>query len=106
MVWFIFRLAIITLAAFRLSEMFAIDDGPFCLFLKLRMWLAKSPPYDKNLKQTLSQGIQCRHCNGVWFAILLTPFAYYPNHWADIIITAIAIMGVQSILVNKFGRPE
>jgi len=95
----ILRVILVCLAVYRLADLLVVDDGPFDIFLNIRSWLNKVP-FNKGLRRTLANGIQCRYCVGVWFAILLTPFIYFPFLLTDIVITIFAVAGVQSILVS------
>jgi len=98
------RLSMLVLAIFRLSELFAIDDGPFDIFLRLRSWLNKAPFEPITLRRTLADGLACRHCNGVWFAFLLVPLYLLNNNIINVGILILGVAGLQSIIVNKFGR--
>lgn len=75
---------ILALAAWRLSSLFADEDGPFDIFERLRTWLGVRYVSDSNgdveryvpnntptLKRNVARGIICRWCNSVWFSTLL-----------------------------------
>lgn len=58
-------LLVIALATYRLSSLFATEEGPFNLFSKIRAWT-----YGHARK--LHEGLTCMFCNSVWFGVLLT----------------------------------
>lgn len=102
-----FFLILGVLAAFRLSEMVAIDTGPFNIFFELRSW-ANNSPLDSNfnLRRNFSNAIHCVHCAGLNFAFLITIGYLLAPKIAALIIFPFAIAGLQSILARKFGRQE
>lgn len=81
----ILNLVILALATWRVSSLFAKEDGPFDLFIKIRTWLGvvwdiKSKPEGNNV---ISKGIICIWCNSIWFggfwivAYLLSPMVIW-----------------------------
>lgn len=99
-------LVLCTLAAFRLSEMVVIDDGPFDVFIELRGWANQPPLDDHPLRRTLAGVLSCVHCSGVWFSILAGVYYYFfqsANVWNSILFF-LAVAGAQSVLANKLGR--
>lgn len=64
---FIFVLA--SLATFRLSIMFAKENGPGRIFKKAR---AATP-----LKSALREGIECALCESVWWSAVVTTSLYF-----------------------------
>lgn len=98
-----FWLIVGALAAFRLSELVVLDNGPFDVFFHLRGW-ANKPPAGTWLRGTLADLLGCVHCTGFWMAILIG-IAYLSE--IDIlngIIFWLAIAGLQSILAGRLGR--
>ncbi len=97
----ILRIILVCLAVYRLADLLVIDDGPFDIFCNIRSWFNKGIVGNNAIRKTIAEGIQCRYCVGVWFAILLTPFIYFPFMISDIVITIFAVAGVQSILIKS-----
>jgi hypothetical protein len=102
-IWFI----IYALTAFRISELFVIDDGPFEIFLSLRGW-ANRAPFDNSLRRNLSNVLSCVHCFGFWVSLLFGVVFYFSNDVTvvDAVLFALGVAGFQSLLANKFGRGE
>jgi len=94
---------IIALAAYRLSSLVALDDGPFYVFRRIRIALEtaaeKHPFWDM-----FADGWHCRFCTGVWFSVLLG-LAWYcsPSPDIHVLIMLIAAAGVQELLTH-YGR--
>lgn len=99
---FLIWLVLSALAAFRLSELVVIDDGPFDVFFYLRGW-ANRPPLTR-LRGTLAGILSCVHCAGLWMSILVGLFYFSHNVIFQGILFVLAIAGLQSILARKLGR--
>ena len=60
---------LVSLATWRVSSLFAREDGIFDLFLRFRMLLGTK--FDKASEEVgtgwLSKGILCIFCNSIWF---------------------------------------
>jgi hypothetical protein len=94
------------LAAFRLAELVAIDNGPFDSFYELRSWANDAPMNNRNFKRTLHDAIVCVHCAGLYFAILIViGYLIWPKV-AALVIFPLAIAGGQSLIAGRFGRQE
>ena len=69
---------ILALAVFRLSSLFAEEEGPFHLFDRIRHFIGVR--YDVNGlpmgNNVIANGITCVWCNSVWFGTIIT-VAYY-----------------------------
>lgn len=75
---------IYSLAVFRLSVLLSDDTGPFKMFQKLRSKLKKEAKTNTVVKKSdVAEGIQCKRCSGVWFAILVTAFVYSRERLVD-----------------------
>ncbi len=63
---------LLSLAIWRVSSLFAREDGPFDLFLRFRAFLGTE--FDENSEETgtnwISKGILCLKCNSTWFGAL------------------------------------
>lgn len=62
------------LAVFRLTELFTVDDGPYNMFTRFRLWCLKNAHKNETM-QTISDGVHCPYCMSVWlsFIIMLLP---------------------------------
>ena len=100
-IWFI----IYALAAFRISELFVIDDGPFEIFLSLRGWANRSP-FNNSLRRNLANVLSCVHCVGFWVSLVFGVVFYLSNDVTviDAVLFALGVAGLQSLLANKLGR--
>lgn len=63
---------LVSLATWRVSSLFAREDGIFDLFLRFRMLLGTK--FDKASEEVgtnwLSKGILCIFCNSIWFGAI------------------------------------
>lgn len=90
------------LGAFRLSELVALDDGPFDILNTLRGWA-----FSNNvLKKTIAGAMNCVHCAGLWISFGFGLIYYFYNHasWLESLLFAFAVAGLQSILASRLGR--
>ena len=91
------NLLIAVLITYRVSQLITIDEGPFSLFLKLRI---KAGAYrlkaDGQPETSLGRGIVCVHCVGVYVAL---PVAFLVNgfDWYTLVYW-LAIAGGSSFL--------
>lgn len=99
-------LVLAALAAFRLAELVAIDNGPFDIFFELRSWANDSPLNNRNLRRTFHDAITCVHCAGMYFAIGEVILHLISPKIAALIIFPLAIAGLQSLLSGRFGRQD
>lgn len=88
------------LAAFRLSEILAIDYGPFFVFEYMRGWSLSDNKFLSNIGAVLN----CVYCSGLYISIVLTLGYFFQNVFIFALIFAFACAGIQSILAKKFGR--
>jgi hypothetical protein len=74
------------------------DDGPFCLFDRLRIRAGRYD-YGKNGKPQSELGrlLSCPYCVGLWIAIPLT-LILFPETIIEFILYWFAIAGAQSFL--------
>lgn len=100
--WFVLS----TLAAFRLSELVVIDDGPFDMFSNLRGWVNRPPLDEHPVRRNLAGILSCVHCAGLWFSFALGIVFYFSTSSpiVDSVLFVLAVAGGQSILINKLGR--
>lgn len=58
------------LACYRLSQLLAIDDGPYNVFLEWRKWLGRRAN-GSTFWHNVAEMFHCPFCLGVWFAFPL-----------------------------------
>jgi len=95
------RFIILSLACYRLAQLIADDDGPLSIFGRLRQWVdgqAKAEQDQGNglIWQSVSDGINCPFCIGVWIAAVLAVI-FYGFQWYTLVYI-FAIAGLQSWL--------
>lgn len=66
---------VLAFATWRLSSLFAREDGPFRMFVEIRKFIYVRTVYNlwRGLFITLNDGIHCMWCNSVWFGLILSP---------------------------------
>lgn len=76
-------LLVLCMATWRLSSLFAYEDGPYGLFAKMRYAagirqsvLPGGVPYSE---KELGKGLMCLWCNSVWMAAALTILSFLLN---------------------------
>lgn len=88
---YLFFFIVACFAVWRLSSLFATEDGPFNLFRKIRVIVAK-------VSKPLWDGLICMWCNSVWFSMILAIlFAHNLIEWFILLLGMSAI----SILIEK-----
>ncbi len=101
-IWTLIRCA---LAAYRLAQLFSIDDGPMRIFANLRQWARKSAAHEQirshgrfGPRQSLAEGLECPYCVGVWMAVFVALCAYVHNPITEVFLDVLAIAGGQALL--------
>lgn len=104
--WFI----LLGFAVFRLGWLFAREDGPFAVFLRMRMVLnskaARVQPQHYNLDWTLAELANCPLCLGIWIGLLAIIAVTIPGIVLKIIILWLAVAGFQSFLTLLIIKDE
>jgi hypothetical protein len=103
------RLVLAAFAVYRVAELLSIDDGPYHLFARWRLWLGRKSA-DKPYLGTwhnLAELFQCPYCIGVWLAGLAVIPVFFPSTLTDFVLALLAISGLQAFLEtlgNNTGR--
>ena len=102
-VTFAIRFLLAALALYRVAMMLTLDDGPFGVFDRMRLWLGKraADRDSHGLRWTMAEISNCPHCVGVWLALLFAPMVIWPNKITDIIIIILALSGMQSLMTGR-----
>ena len=104
-------LVILAFAVFRVSWMFAREDGPFGVFAvvreKMRMGITnREPGKFGDFNWTLSELLNCPLCLGIWISVLALIAVTIPGIALRIIILLLAISGMQSFLTLLIIKDE
>jgi hypothetical protein len=97
---------IFCLAVWRLSSLFANEDGPFNVFKKLRsiaLFLQSNTKFFKAFK--LHDGLECEWCNSLWFAFPLS-FFIFERSFYNLFIVPLAVSTVVIFLKYILERIE
>ena len=93
------RFILAAFAVYRLSALFAFDDGPDDIFVRLRS-AAGAYQYgeDGRPQRALGRLVSCPHCLGVWFAVLCAALALLPTAIGDAALAVFGLAGAASWL--------
>jgi len=100
----VLRFILAILATYRLAQFISYDDGPLFIFARLRKWADRQAKIeqDNSIKrgwmQSLTGGLNCPFCIGVWAAAVCAVLVTFPNKLGDIFLTWLAIAGGQAII--------
>jgi len=100
----IFRFILAILATYRLAQLISFDDGPFFVFTRIREWSDRQAKIeqDDGIKRgpmsSLTDGLHCPYCIGVWAATLCIILMTFPTKVGDIFLTWLALAGGQHII--------
>ena len=87
------RLALCSLATWRVTHLVVAEDGPWNIIVRLRAWLGDS---------IAGRTMDCFYCSSVWLAI---PFAFVmARDVLDWLVSWLAISGAASLLEQATNR--
>ncbi len=99
-------LVLMALATYRLARLIAIDDGPWDVARRLRMW-AGAYDYgpDRRPLTNLGRLIACPYCTGLYAALFVWILTYgpIPARVSGAIIEILGLAGAQA-LMQSIGR--
>lgn len=104
---FLIRLTLAIFTCYRLARLVSRDDGPMFLFEHIRQWAnekAEGEAYNLGKWHSLSEGLSCPYCLGVWFSLPLVVLVLWPTTLGDVFLVLMTISGAQAWLwgaVNK-----
>lgn len=90
------ELLALALAAYRLSRMLAMEDGPFDVFVRIRA------RFDPLQTTWLGRGVNCPLCVGFWASLFVLAVWFIPGA-GPIIVTWWAISGAQTVIQRVIG---
>jgi len=93
---------ILALATWRLASLFANEDGPFDIFVRIRHFVgvkydAHSIAYGENV---ISKGIICVWCNSIWFGFALAILNHFFHPYTEWFCIPFALSTI-AILIEK-----
>jgi len=94
------RLVLCILSCFRIAQLFALDDGPFYIFAKLRERIGVSASKDdcRTIRTNMADFINCPFCIGVWVSVLIILPLFVVTTVGDIVLLWLGVSGAQAFL--------
>jgi hypothetical protein len=89
------RIALAVLVCYRLSELVAVDDGPYRIFSRFRGRLDDFGVVQDTLVYDMAELVSCPYCLGVWFGLLCAVLVQFR---IDSVLVVIGIAGGQCVL--------
>ena len=92
------ELVVASLACYRVAQLLVFDEGPFCLFDRIRIKVGRYDYGENGEPQTeLGRLLSCPYCVGLWIAIPLA-LILFPETIIEFILYWFAIAGGQAFL--------
>lgn len=102
------NILILGLATWRLSSLFAREDGPFRIFQRFRNWLgerAGSIWFLQKFFVTTWEGIHCIACNSLWFsAIIAVVIAKDFTSWVVCTLSISTVAILTETVINHLNK--
>lgn len=97
------RIVMAMLSVYRVSQLFTIDDGPYALFRRFRMWIGmkaarKDITEGWDVWRNLAELFECPYCMGMWVALLALPLLLWPGIVGDAALLYLGVTGGQTFL--------
>ena len=96
------KFALVILATYRAAQLIAVDDGPFEVFQRLRVW-AGVRAHKNAAWKTFADLVYCPYCVGVWLAALLSMYLR-PRNFIEWLVYWLATAGGQAALESLTTR--
>lgn len=84
------RILLAAFATYRLAQFLPLDDGPFHVFLWVRIHVTPG--------SSLDTFVNCPYCQGVWFAALCAALVLLPTAAGNAALCALGLAGMQARL--------
>lgn len=101
-----FRIILAILATYRISNLIALDNGPFDIIRVTRSYIGRKAAIGSAAWKTLAGLTRCPLCLGIWVSIIATITLYCNNMVIDFIMITLAIAGGQSVIYMIAGYVE
>lgn len=100
MEWYPFFL--LSLAVWRVSSLFANEDGMFDVFIRFRVWIRVKEvgTAEEHGTNWFNKGLICIKCNSIWFG-LLAAFILLPETIIQYFTLALALSAI-TIIIDSF----
>lgn len=99
------RIILAMLLCYRLTELLVYDEGPWGLFLRLRMALGVYDRAPNGAAPTrLGRMMGCPYCVGMYMALLSAVPVLVPGAVGDLVLVLGGIAGAQAVLQDHSGR--
>lgn len=97
-------LVMCALATYRMSQLLAVDEGPYGVFAEIRDYARVMYAKDSSkLWYNISTLIECPYCNGVWFGAMCALFVLSGVYALQAFVFVMAIAGGQSVIQDVKG---
>ncbi len=98
-----FRFVLAILATFRIARFLPLDDGPFYIFERVRLFAMRKAELESNELgnwHNFYDAVTCPYCQGLYFAIfcILITFPIKKSKKSDILLLIFALAGGQAML--------
>ena len=90
-----FTLVLAALATYRLATAIAREDGPWRVFVALRLWTSARADAGR-LPSWVADGLQCPRCLSVWAALVIVPAVAWPP--TAFVVAVLAVSGAACVL--------
>jgi hypothetical protein len=91
------RLTLVILSCYRIAQLISVDNGPFDIFLKMRIKLGKMAA-GSVIAKNFADLYSCPYCLGVWVSLGVFPAVIFPSLVSDLFILIWGIAGGQAFL--------
>lgn len=88
-------LVLSALATYRLATAIAHEDGPWRVFVALRLWASARADAGR-LPSWVADGLGCPRCCSLWVAMVAVPATYWPPAYLCVVV--LAVSGLACIL--------
>jgi hypothetical protein len=96
----VFHFILISLAVWRLSNLFANEDGPFDMFKRFRILCDYLCNNNKLIGLSkVNEGLQCEWCNSIWFSSVICIIYQLEMKSMTIIELFITILAVSTMVI-------
>ena len=88
-------LLIAALATYRVATAVAHEDGPWRVFVRLRLWATASADAGR-LPRWVAEGLGCPRCVSVWAALVILPAMAWPP--SAFVCAVLAVSGAACVV--------
>lgn len=96
------RFTIAALSVYRLAELVSLDDGPYHVFERFRLFLGRKA-YISKTHRMLAELVICPFCVGIWMSVPVAVLYLFRNPLFDLILLILGMTGLQAFLEQIGG---